>query len=702
MAEFNIEHKKQQTSGHDIVSQRKAVPVLSDHRSQVSQASVLTDNRTTQLAVNSSTKPNNTGLPNQLKTGIESLSGMSMDHVKVHYNSSQPAQLNAHAYAQGSNIHLGPGQEKHLPHEAWHVVQQAQGRVKPTMQMKAGVPVNYDKSLENEADVMGADAERLGTTQIRQTGIVETSGLTSSPSANGLVLQCVGGPKFGLENTGNAADANVQAGIPLLLAAQVAYKAATKATKDAAIATFNGGDTSDHGRQGIYTAALQAAEMTPAGLVAQAGASFALTPANIITYLGTEIARVRLGDLAYVQHAAALGPGLSPVYKRHTLDGPSAKEYVRVNGEHLRRTAHRGITPMERAEYIANQPLTAINAGNLTTGETGYSFHAATGVATPRAHDGDHPNDLEWLNDKARTHLGAIPNNPALLAFLQTRKGVGKGLSATSTGKPITSNHGAAFTGFGNIDIDLARVPIANIMHHYKQAGFTADNVRASMGVGALGHGHAMNWETARANESVTRNREIVLSSIPRAAVTALHDTPERAAYELRFRTLYDTQFTIGYNAAMANSPHNLGPIAAAVPAAYPYRPDHYTAAQADVDFSQAVARAAGATAAAPRLDYANAYAIAFTAANTNSYKLAWINAYENAAWDTPYVANNAAVIEEINTPVAPAAPIAALGVIPAGVGAHAGTIAGTAAGNALGGPAGSLAGAIAGAGYTG
>ena len=56
-------------------------------------------------------KPNNTGLPDNLKSGIESLSGMSMDHVKVHYNSSQPAQLNAHAYAQGSEIHVAPGQE---------------------------------------------------------------------------------------------------------------------------------------------------------------------------------------------------------------------------------------------------------------------------------------------------------------------------------------------------------------------------------------------------------------------------------------------------------------------------------------------------------------------------------------------------------------------------------------------------------------
>ena len=103
-------------------------------------------------------KVNNTGLPNNLKSGIESLSGIDMSDTKVHYNSSKPAQLNAHAYAQGTDIHLASGQEKHLPHEAWHVVQQKQGRVKPTMQMKGKVNINDDKGLEREADVMGEKA----------------------------------------------------------------------------------------------------------------------------------------------------------------------------------------------------------------------------------------------------------------------------------------------------------------------------------------------------------------------------------------------------------------------------------------------------------------------------------------------------------------------------------------------------------------
>ena len=100
----------------------------------------------------------NTGLPDNLKSGIENLSDLSMEDVKVHYNSAQPAQLNALAYAQGNDIHVAPEQEKHLPHEAWHVVQQKQGRVNPTKQMKEGNPVNDDAGLETAADKLGTKA----------------------------------------------------------------------------------------------------------------------------------------------------------------------------------------------------------------------------------------------------------------------------------------------------------------------------------------------------------------------------------------------------------------------------------------------------------------------------------------------------------------------------------------------------------------
>lgn len=93
-----------------------------------------------------------TGLPDNLKAGIENLSGLSMDSVKVHYNSRKPAELQTRAYTQGTNIFLGPNEEEHLAHEAWHVVQQRQGRVIPTIQLKAeGISVNDDASLERES-----------------------------------------------------------------------------------------------------------------------------------------------------------------------------------------------------------------------------------------------------------------------------------------------------------------------------------------------------------------------------------------------------------------------------------------------------------------------------------------------------------------------------------------------------------------------
>mgnify|MGYP000058801045 CR=1 FL=1 len=138
---------------------------------------------------------NSTGLPDNLKSGVEKLSGESLNDVQVHRNSDQPAQMQAHAFAQGNQIHVAPGQEKHLPHEAWHVAQQKQGRVKPTTQMKGQIPVNDDKGLEHEADVMGAKALQKGTldkpTQLKSfTDTDLTSAvLNDSPSQNTPTLQ---------------------------------------------------------------------------------------------------------------------------------------------------------------------------------------------------------------------------------------------------------------------------------------------------------------------------------------------------------------------------------------------------------------------------------------------------------------------------------------------------------------------------------
>lgn len=101
------------------------------------------------------------GLPLGLRAGIERLSGLSMDDVRVHYNSEQPREVGADAFAARSDIHVAPGAEQHLAHEAWHVVQQKQGRV-PAQGRIAGAPVNTDPALEHEADRFGQRAQQIG------------------------------------------------------------------------------------------------------------------------------------------------------------------------------------------------------------------------------------------------------------------------------------------------------------------------------------------------------------------------------------------------------------------------------------------------------------------------------------------------------------------------------------------------------------
>ena len=142
-SEVTLQRKLKELAGSNPIVEKTA------------QLQRLMSNRDTNI---SQRKENKTGLPENLKNGVENLSGYSLDDVEVHYNSDKPAQVQAHAYAQGAEIHVASGQEKHLPHEAWHVVQQKQGRVKPPLQMKSKVNINDDKSLEKEADEMGAKA----------------------------------------------------------------------------------------------------------------------------------------------------------------------------------------------------------------------------------------------------------------------------------------------------------------------------------------------------------------------------------------------------------------------------------------------------------------------------------------------------------------------------------------------------------------
>ena len=66
-----------------------------------------------------------TGLPDSLKSAMEDIAGCSIADTKLY------------AYAQGTAIHIAPGQEKHLPHEAWQAVQQKQGMRTSSIDPKA-------------------------------------------------------------------------------------------------------------------------------------------------------------------------------------------------------------------------------------------------------------------------------------------------------------------------------------------------------------------------------------------------------------------------------------------------------------------------------------------------------------------------------------------------------------------------------------
>ena len=96
------------------------------------------------------TKPNMTGIPTQMKLDFERRSGLSFDDVRVHYNSDKPAKIDALAYAQGSEVFIGPGHHQHLQHELIHVIQQKTGRVTPGFYFDNKI-INDSKDLEAEA-----------------------------------------------------------------------------------------------------------------------------------------------------------------------------------------------------------------------------------------------------------------------------------------------------------------------------------------------------------------------------------------------------------------------------------------------------------------------------------------------------------------------------------------------------------------------
>lgn len=121
---------------------------------------------------------NKTGVPDHMKRQYEALSGLSMDDVRVHYNSAKPSQLDALAYTQGSHVYVAPGQERHLGHELGHVIQQKQGRVRATGSL-GSVAVNLDEKLEREADAYDRRARTYGVISRYEGGVSDADSVGS-------------------------------------------------------------------------------------------------------------------------------------------------------------------------------------------------------------------------------------------------------------------------------------------------------------------------------------------------------------------------------------------------------------------------------------------------------------------------------------------------------------------------------------------
>jgi Domain of unknown function (DUF4157) len=120
-------------------------------------------------------------LPEGIRTSVEQLAHVPMDDVRVFPNSDKPAEVQADAITQATDIHLGPGQDKHLAHEAWHVAQNKQKRVDPGEPIGEGVTINKNQGLEKEADDKAVEIERMASSRDLPA---ESNGPPAPPMAN--------------------------------------------------------------------------------------------------------------------------------------------------------------------------------------------------------------------------------------------------------------------------------------------------------------------------------------------------------------------------------------------------------------------------------------------------------------------------------------------------------------------------------------
>jgi hypothetical protein len=100
-------------------------------------------------------------LPEALRRRLERLLGADLSAVRIHREPAAKA-LGVLAYTRSTDIYFAPDQydlgtqrgRELLGHELMHVVQQAQGRVRPTG-LRGGLEINDARDLEREADAFG-------------------------------------------------------------------------------------------------------------------------------------------------------------------------------------------------------------------------------------------------------------------------------------------------------------------------------------------------------------------------------------------------------------------------------------------------------------------------------------------------------------------------------------------------------------------
>ncbi len=103
-------------------------------------------------------------LPGEVRGRMEQAFGADFGGVRVHQDGAAEG-IGARAFARGTDLHFAPGAyqpgtaagDELIGHELAHLVQQAEGRVAPTIQAK-GVTLATSQALEHEADALGARA----------------------------------------------------------------------------------------------------------------------------------------------------------------------------------------------------------------------------------------------------------------------------------------------------------------------------------------------------------------------------------------------------------------------------------------------------------------------------------------------------------------------------------------------------------------